>query len=61
VPQTTGWISAVNRPKFTILWGHVEMGPRDGSGRVRSGHKIFQPIWVGSGPLSRTCNNMWSK
>jgi len=24
VPQTTGWISAVSRPKFTILWGHVE-------------------------------------
>ena len=24
VPQTTGWISAVRRPKFTILWGHVE-------------------------------------
>jgi len=24
VPQTTAWISAVNRPKFTILWGHVE-------------------------------------
>ena len=24
VPQTTGWISAVCRPKFTILWGHVE-------------------------------------
>jgi len=24
VPQTTGWISAVIRPKFTILWGHVE-------------------------------------
>ena len=24
VPQTTGWISAVSGPKFTILWGHVE-------------------------------------
>ena len=24
VPQTTGWISAVSMPKFTILWGHVE-------------------------------------
>jgi len=24
VPQTTGWISAVSKPKFTILWGHVE-------------------------------------
>jgi len=24
VPQTTGWISAVSRPKCTILWGHVE-------------------------------------
>jgi len=24
VPQTTGWISAVSRPKFTILWGRVE-------------------------------------
>jgi len=24
VPQTTGWISAVSRPKFTILFGHVE-------------------------------------
>ena len=24
VPQTTGWISAISRPKFTILWGHVE-------------------------------------
>jgi len=24
VPQTTGWISAVSRPKFTILWGCVE-------------------------------------
>ena len=24
VPQTTGWISAVSRPQFTILWGHVE-------------------------------------
>ena len=24
VPQTTGWISAVSRPKFTTLWGHVE-------------------------------------
>ena len=24
VPQTTGWISAVSRPMFTILWGHVE-------------------------------------
>jgi len=24
VPQTTGWISAANGPKFTILWGHVE-------------------------------------
>jgi len=24
VPQTTGSISAVSRPKFTILWGHVE-------------------------------------
>ena len=24
VPQTTGWISAFSRPKFTILWGHVE-------------------------------------
>ena len=24
VPQTTGWISAVVRPKFTILWRHVE-------------------------------------
>jgi len=24
VTQTTGWISAVSRPKFTILWGHVE-------------------------------------
>ena len=23
VPQTTGSISAVNRPKFTILWGHM--------------------------------------
>ena len=23
-PQTTGWISAVSRPKFTILWGHLE-------------------------------------
>jgi len=23
-PQTTGSISAVSRPKFTILWGHVE-------------------------------------
>ena len=22
VPQTTGWISAVSGPKFTILWGH---------------------------------------
>ena len=22
--QTTGWISAVSRPKFTILWGHVQ-------------------------------------
>ena len=24
VPQTTGWISAVSGPKFTILSGHVE-------------------------------------
>ena len=24
VPQTTGWISAVSRPKFTILWERVE-------------------------------------
>ena len=24
VPQTTGWISAVSRPMFIILWGHVE-------------------------------------
>ena len=24
VPQTTGWISAVSRLKFTILWAHVE-------------------------------------
>ena len=24
VPQTTGWISAVSRPKFTILWSRVE-------------------------------------
>jgi len=24
VPQTTGWISAASRPKFTILWGHKE-------------------------------------
>jgi len=24
VPHTTGWISAVSRPKFTILLGHVE-------------------------------------
>ena len=24
VPQTTGCISAVSRPKFTILWRHVE-------------------------------------
>ena len=24
VPQTTGWILAVSRQKFTILWGHVE-------------------------------------
>jgi len=24
VPQTTGWISAVSRPKFIILSGHVE-------------------------------------
>jgi len=24
VPQTTGWMSAVSRPKFAILWGHVE-------------------------------------
>jgi len=24
VPQTTGWISAVSRPKFTILWEHME-------------------------------------
>jgi len=24
VPQTTGCISAASRPKFTILWGHVE-------------------------------------
>jgi len=24
VPQTTGSISAVSRPKFTVLWGHVE-------------------------------------
>jgi len=24
VPQTTGWISAVSRPKFTILRGYVE-------------------------------------
>jgi len=24
VPQTTGWISAVSRSKFTILWGHLE-------------------------------------
>jgi len=23
VPQTTGSISAANRPKFTILWGHM--------------------------------------
>jgi len=25
VPQTTGWISAVSRPRFTILWTHVEV------------------------------------
>ena len=25
VPQTTGWISAVSKPKFTILCGHVEV------------------------------------
>ena len=24
VPQTTGLISAASRPKFTILWGHLE-------------------------------------
>ena len=24
VPQTTGPISAASRPKFAILWGHVE-------------------------------------
>jgi len=24
VPQTTGWISAISRPKFTILCRHVE-------------------------------------
>ena len=24
VPQTTAPISAANRPKFTILWGHLE-------------------------------------
>jgi len=24
VPQTTWWISAVSRLKFTILWGHVK-------------------------------------
>ena len=24
MPQTTGSISAVSRPKFTMLWGHVE-------------------------------------
>ena len=24
VPQTTGLISAASRPKFTILWGHVD-------------------------------------
>jgi len=24
VPQTTGPISAASRPKFTILWGHME-------------------------------------
>jgi len=24
VPQTNETISAVSRPKFTILWGHVE-------------------------------------
>jgi len=24
VPQTTGSISAASRPKFTILWGHLE-------------------------------------
>jgi len=24
VPQTTGPISAASRPKFTVLWGHVE-------------------------------------
>jgi len=24
VPQTTGSTSAASRPKFTILWGHVE-------------------------------------
>jgi len=24
VPQTTGPISAASRPKFTILWGHLE-------------------------------------
>jgi len=24
VPQTTGCISAVSKPKFTILWGNVE-------------------------------------
>ena len=24
VPQTTEWTSAVSRPKFTILWTHVE-------------------------------------
>jgi len=25
VPQTTGSISAASGPKFTILWGHVEI------------------------------------
>jgi len=24
VPQTTGSISAASRPKFAILWGHLE-------------------------------------
>jgi len=24
VQMTLGWISAISRPKFTILWGHVE-------------------------------------
>jgi len=36
VPQTTGWISAVSRPKFTILWGHVE--------NVSLLNKFFFPI-----------------